>query len=319
MELEYASRKIYASQMKREQFFSVSHFAIPLPTVNYSLFTINCTHTFSAKEKDTETGLSYFGSRYYSSDLSIWLSVDPMSDKYPHQSNYVYCSNNPIKLIDPNGEDEWEIDKKGNINWVRESNTHRLYALDKNNKRTGEFITVNDRSSLDNLTIDRNDYNGHYSVCNKEDAFKIFKFGADNCDVEWAVAGYRTKGGGKEYVVGTSNDNPKYLYSGSVDAFHNSPNFNKYDLIFDIHSHFGPEATQGASNSKVGNSDMALIRKTYYDYYNNNMSLQTGKGFPRYYVYTANTHKLFNYTPWKSSVFIRNVNKSEDLYRRLGF
>lgn len=28
-------------------------------------------HTFSAKERDTETGLSYFGSRYYSSDLSI--------------------------------------------------------------------------------------------------------------------------------------------------------------------------------------------------------------------------------------------------------
>ena len=105
-------------------------------------------YTFSAKEKDAETGYSYFGSRYYSSDLSIWLSVDPMSEKYPHQSNYVYCSNNPIKLIDPNGEDEWEIDKKGNINWVRESNTHRLYALDKNNKRTGEFITVNDRSSL---------------------------------------------------------------------------------------------------------------------------------------------------------------------------
>ncbi|MBR4787257.1 MAG: RHS repeat-associated core domain-containing protein, partial [Bacteroidales bacterium] len=61
--------------------------------------------TFSAKEKDTETGLSYFGSRYYSSDLSIWLSVDPMSDKYPSLSPYVYCANNPVKLVDPNGEE----------------------------------------------------------------------------------------------------------------------------------------------------------------------------------------------------------------------
>ncbi|MBO4655994.1 MAG: hypothetical protein J5644_10650 [Bacteroidales bacterium] len=33
-------------------------------------------HTFSAKEKDSETGYSHFGSRYYRSDLSIWLSVD---------------------------------------------------------------------------------------------------------------------------------------------------------------------------------------------------------------------------------------------------
>ena len=61
--------------------------------------------TFSAKERDSETGLSYFGSRYYSSDLSIWLSVDPMSDKYPSLSPYTYCADNPVKLVDPNGEE----------------------------------------------------------------------------------------------------------------------------------------------------------------------------------------------------------------------
>ncbi len=61
--------------------------------------------TFSAKERDVETGLSYFGSRYYSSDLSIWLSVDPMAAKYPSLSPYVYCANNPVKLVDPNGEE----------------------------------------------------------------------------------------------------------------------------------------------------------------------------------------------------------------------
>lgn len=60
---------------------------------------------FSAKERDAETGLSYFGARFYSSDLSIWLSVDPMSDKYPSLSPYVYCADNPIKLVDPNGEE----------------------------------------------------------------------------------------------------------------------------------------------------------------------------------------------------------------------
>ncbi|MBR4135617.1 MAG: hypothetical protein IKU03_04305, partial [Bacteroidales bacterium] len=62
-------------------------------------------YTFSAKERDSETGLSYFGSRYYSSDLSIWLSVDPMSDKYASLSPYNYCANNPVKLVDPNGEE----------------------------------------------------------------------------------------------------------------------------------------------------------------------------------------------------------------------
>ena len=62
------------------------------------------SYTFSAKEKDAETGYSYFGSRYYTSNLSIWLSVDPMAAKYPSLSPYVYCANNPIKLVDPNGD-----------------------------------------------------------------------------------------------------------------------------------------------------------------------------------------------------------------------
>lgn len=82
--------------------------------VNQRTSDFSARHTFSAKEKDTETGLSYFGARYYSSDLSIWLSVDPMSDKYPSLSPYVYCANNPIKLVDPNGE---EIDPESLPLW----------------------------------------------------------------------------------------------------------------------------------------------------------------------------------------------------------
>ena len=74
-------------------------------TVHCSLITVHWSYTFSAKERDSETGLSYFGSRYYSSDLSIWLSVDPMSDKYASLSPYVYCADNPVKLVDPNGEE----------------------------------------------------------------------------------------------------------------------------------------------------------------------------------------------------------------------
>ena len=72
--------------------------------VNQRTGSFSSMYTFSAKEKDTETGYSYFGARYYSSDLSIWLSVDPMSDNYPSLSPYTYCADNSIKLVDPNGE-----------------------------------------------------------------------------------------------------------------------------------------------------------------------------------------------------------------------
>ena len=77
---------------------------LPQPILNSELLILNWTFTFSAKERDPETGLSYFGSRYYSSDLSIWLSVDPMSGKYPSLSPYVYCADNPVRVVDPDGE-----------------------------------------------------------------------------------------------------------------------------------------------------------------------------------------------------------------------
>ena len=73
------------------------------------------THTFSAKEHDPETGYSYFGARYYNSDLSIWLSVDPMASKYPSLSPYVYCANNPVRLVDPNGEEINPIFNKAGV------------------------------------------------------------------------------------------------------------------------------------------------------------------------------------------------------------
>ena len=117
MKFEYDSRKQCASQMKRiHNFFSATHFAMPLPTVNCQLSTVNWTHTFSAKEKDSETGYSYFGSRYYNSDLSIWLSVDPMADKYPSLSPYTYCANNSVKIVDPNGEDLVKVTVPGKNN-----------------------------------------------------------------------------------------------------------------------------------------------------------------------------------------------------------
>ncbi len=62
----------------------------------------------TGKEKDSESGYYYFGARYYDCDLSgLFLSVDPMSDKYPSISPYAYCAWNPVKLVDPDGEDIW--------------------------------------------------------------------------------------------------------------------------------------------------------------------------------------------------------------------
>ncbi len=50
--------------------------------------------------------------RNRNSSLSIWLSVDPMTDKYPNLSPYVYCADNPVRIFDPDGEEIWIDDYK---------------------------------------------------------------------------------------------------------------------------------------------------------------------------------------------------------------
>ena len=67
--------------------------------------TWNTPYLFNAKEFDEETGMYYYGARYYEPRLSLWMTVDPKMEKYQNVSAYVYCLNNPLKIIDPDGKD----------------------------------------------------------------------------------------------------------------------------------------------------------------------------------------------------------------------
>ena len=105
------------------------------------------TFTFTGKERDEETGYGYFGARYMDHELmTMWLSVDPMADKYPSISPYAYCAWNPVKLIDPDGEDWYEYtdnttgEKK--IAWTECHTQKQLDKVHKNAKHLG--LTVDD-------------------------------------------------------------------------------------------------------------------------------------------------------------------------------
>ena len=63
----------------------------------------NTPYLFNAKEFDEETGLYYYGARYYDSRHSLWISTDPMQEKYPWITSYCYTMNNPIIFIDIRG------------------------------------------------------------------------------------------------------------------------------------------------------------------------------------------------------------------------
>ncbi|OIO74479.1 MAG: hypothetical protein AUJ85_05465 [Elusimicrobia bacterium CG1_02_37_114] len=113
------------------------------------------TYTFSGKEKVSETGYSYFGARYYDSDLSVWLSVDPMSDDYPYQSSFCYAGWNPIMIIDPNGmwEDDITVNSEGIVTKVVETDKpNRFYDED------GTQFFLNDAKNADKDIANKEDF-----------------------------------------------------------------------------------------------------------------------------------------------------------------
>jgi RHS repeat-associated protein len=78
----------------------------------------NLPYKFTGKELDPETGLYYFGARYYDPRVSVWVSVDPIIDEYlegkPNSgiynainiNLYRYAALNPVRLTDPTGTSE---------------------------------------------------------------------------------------------------------------------------------------------------------------------------------------------------------------------
>ncbi|MEZ4909184.1 MAG: RHS repeat-associated core domain-containing protein [Saprospiraceae bacterium] len=65
--------------------------------------TYDTPYRFTGKEQDSETGLYYYGARYYDPRLGRFLSVDPLAEKYGAWSPYAYTFDNPMKFNDPTG------------------------------------------------------------------------------------------------------------------------------------------------------------------------------------------------------------------------
>ena len=96
-----------------------------------------------------------------------------MRQKYPQFSPFVYCANNPIKLVDPNGMEIYvEVEESSNGVYTVVGGTlnkdKNIYVV-KNGERTGEILGQtftkysffgNDGNIVVGATIDLNDMSG---------------------------------------------------------------------------------------------------------------------------------------------------------------
>jgi RHS repeat-associated protein len=87
--------------------------------------TWNTPYLFNAKEYDEETGMYYYGARYYEPRISLWVSVDPRSEEAPEVSSYVYEHNAPTSRVDLDGK--WDIKVSASSN--RAQHPYAVYAV----------------------------------------------------------------------------------------------------------------------------------------------------------------------------------------------
>ena len=130
----------------------------------------NSPYKFNGKELDDESGLYYYGARYYDPRISIWASVDPLADYNPHMNDehyidgqhnggvynhfnfntYSYCYQNPIKLVDPNGKQAVAGMIAGFIGELLVAVGTKMYS---NNVNPGEALFMLDRMDVLNIAV----------------------------------------------------------------------------------------------------------------------------------------------------------------------
>jgi RHS repeat-associated protein len=99
----------------------------------------NTPYLFTSMELDKETGWNYFGARYQDPKLGIFLSVDPLAEKYAGMSSYAYVANNPVKFVDPDGKR------------IKIGSTYYSYEKDRNYDKIKNNFERNAYKALDYL------------------------------------------------------------------------------------------------------------------------------------------------------------------------
>ncbi len=135
-------------------------------------------YKFGGKELITANGLNEydFGARWYYSAVPGFTKPDPMCEKYPWLSPYLYCANNPINNIDPTGMD-WvaSIDGDNKKIWQWDDNIKNMEDAIENGFT--DFLEAG--SILDNARIGDGDLGSVYLGYSATD----ISYTVPNCDV----------------------------------------------------------------------------------------------------------------------------------------
>ena len=107
----------------------------------------NTPYLFNAKEFDEETGMYYYGARYYEPRLSLWISPDPLGEIFSNSTSYRYGKNNPLRFVDPTGlfETETEAQEYADVKFpgaeVHQDTKSKQWFVSLNEEGTAAYKT----------------------------------------------------------------------------------------------------------------------------------------------------------------------------------
>lgn len=145
--------------------------------------------------------------------MTMWLSVDPMADKYPNISPYAYCAWNPVKLVDPDGK---------KIRGVKYNASTDTYTFTRRAQRNGTYCFVNE---LTKTEMGRTVLNGLMESCTKYQVrvTDMPLFGASSEGGKFVQFGGRYVKSRKTIWVSTANKISDAESNSSVKGYYFDP------------------------------------------------------------------------------------------------
>ncbi len=119
-------------------------------------------YRFSGKERDEETGLYYFGARYYAPWLARWTACDPAG--FVDGTNlYSYVRNNPVRMTDPGGT-QAQDETKSPVVGGEEAGTFTLPAVPQLKLDPPNFLSSSYSQSLGDISSGKRDVEANFYV-----------------------------------------------------------------------------------------------------------------------------------------------------------